>query len=117
MFKISVGYNGKPDFPGLIAKYKEHVADVYFVAPFMPSGRGSPGDAGEQVYALRLHEFLKFAMREGIRANMLFNALCLGEGYGSPVIGQALSDTIRFYTQTYKVASATVVSLSAIPSV
>ena len=111
MFKISVGYNGKPGFAEVIAKYKEHVADIYFVAPFMPSGRGSPGDAGEQVYTLRLHELLKFAMNEGIRMNILFNALCLGEGYGSPIIGQALAETMQFYIQTYNIASATVVSV------
>ena len=109
-FRISVGYNGEPRFPDLMAKYRDRIADVYFVPPFMPSGRGAPGDAAEQVYGLRLHEFLKFAMREGIRTNILFNALCLGEGYGSTTVGKGLAETVAFFSQTYQVASATVVS-------
>lgn len=111
MFKISVGYNGRPGFDEVIAKYRNHIADIYFVAPFMPSGRGSPGDAAEQVYALRLHELLKFAMRESIRTNILFNALCVGEGYGSQAVGRAVVEMVQFYSQTYGVSSATVVSL------
>lgn len=109
-FKFSIGYNSQPDFVDVVEKYRDRVSEVYFVAPYAHSARRTALEAVEYVCALRLHEMLKSLRSMGIAANMLFNALCIGDLYGTEARLRMVCDQVHFFRQTYGISAVTVVS-------
>lgn len=109
-FKFSIGYNGQPGFDKTIAPHLDRISDVYFVAPYTHSARRAMTEAMEFLYGLRLHETLKFLDMHSIRANMLFNAMCIGDMYGARQRFEQLCEQVDFYRDIYHVSAVTVVS-------
>ena len=110
MQRFSIGFNGSLAFMDAIEKYRDHVAEVYFVAPAMASGRASGGRLGAQSYTLALHQMLVRAKEWGLPTNILFNALCVGSDYGSNRQGEKVVSILQIHGELYNVRAATVVS-------
>lgn len=110
MLKLSIGFNGSIAFMGVVEKYKDHIADIYFVPPALASGRASGGRMGAHSYTLCLHQMLVRAKELGIPTNILFNALCVGSDFGSNRQGEKIVAVMNIHTELYNVRSATLVS-------
>ena len=108
--KFSIGYSGAPDFIEIVGQYRDHIAEVYFAAPHTHSARRPADDGQNYIYGLRLHEDLKGLRRLGIPANMLFNALCIGDTYGTRTRFTLVCDQVAFFRDTYGVSAVTVLS-------
>lgn len=87
--KLSVGYQLGTDagdgFAGIVEAYRDHVAEVYFAPPGMPSGRSPLPDAPEA--SRRFEADLQAIRGLGVRLNLLINASCYG--------GLAMSRTLE----------------------
>jgi collagenase-like PrtC family protease len=92
--RLAVGYQmseqGEPLFAELVARYREHIAEVYFPWGAMPSGRAALTqrrgyvDWGGQ---RQLEDELLALKNMGVRLDLLFNANCYG--------GQAVSQYLQ----------------------
>lgn len=84
--KYSVGYQffceTGESFAKELIPYKEHIKEVYFAYPDMPSGRSVINeDHGEKFFEAQelLEQDLKLLAQNGIKLNLLLNAACFGE--------------------------------------
>jgi len=87
--KFSIGYqlagDDEESFAGIVAEFREHVAEVYFAPPGEPSGRSPlPDDPNSR---RRFERDIGAIRNLGIGLNLLVNANCYG--------GQALSRNLQ----------------------
>ncbi len=84
--KYSVGYQyaceTNNSFCEELIAFKDHIEEVYFAWPDMPSGRSIMNeDRGEKFFEAQscLEDDLKLLSQNGIKLNLLLNAACFGE--------------------------------------
>jgi collagenase-like PrtC family protease len=87
--KFAVGYQLREEdeepFRSIVEEFQDHIAEVYFPWPGLPSGRSPLGGVSGAVdwrAQRQLEEALAFFKSRGIRLNLLLNASCYG-GHGT----------------------------------
>lgn len=99
--KFAVGYqlpdDDEPLFAELVREFREHVAEVYFPWPDLPTGR-SPlvkwGDPQRQTVQAQLEQDLLALRRLGVKLDLLLNASCYGTEAHSLALAERVSSVI-----------------------
>lgn len=112
MMKLGITFNGCRGMDEVVAKYASFLADVAFQPPTGLSAFWSAGSAGEQVYSVRLHEFLSNVARAGVKLVMAYDLLCIEDERGASDRMAALGDELKFYGTVYGVRTVRVASPS-----
>lgn len=113
--KLMVGYQlmESDNFIQHIAKYKEHIYEMYFSWSDMPNGRNSlktdqnylPWEAVK-----RQEEDLRFLAKNKIHFNLLLNANCYGKYSQSRSFYNDIGDLVDYIGEKYRLQSVTTTS-------
>lgn len=113
--KFSVGYQMMPTpvFINAILSYRDRISEVYFSWGNYANGRNSqlrqlnltPWEAQRQQ-----EEDLKLLSENGIKLNLLFNAMCYGKDSQSRSFFEGIGNTVDYIVNQFGLASVTTTS-------
>ena len=112
--KFSVGYKIEkgPDFVDEIIENKDHIGEVYFSYGEFANGRSRvklEGAAGFQAQ-LKQESDLARLSENGIKLNILFNAMCYGKDSQSRAFFEKIGETCDWLSSAYGADSVTTTS-------